>query len=234
MSNVFGNEGNDARFMEQALLKAWQPRLIALAETTLDDDGAHDRNHLDRVWRTAAQLLAEHREADALVVMAACYLHDLVNLPKNHPERHLASRQAAQLAQRRLGERGFPPEKLAAVAHAIETHSFSAALTPLAIEAKIVQDADRLDALGAVGLARLFYTAGRMGAGLAHAGDPLGRQRRLDDKAYALDHIDTKLATLPAAMQTDGGRALAERRLASLTAFRAEFVDEWGDTMVAP
>ena len=155
------------------LLDHWQPRLVALASAGIDDDGAHDTNHLHRVWRNATILLEEHAEADALVVLAACYLHDLVNLPKNSPDRHLASRRAAELASRELATLGFPPARLAAVAHAIESHSFSAALPARTIEAQIVQDADRLDALGAVGLARLFYIAGRMGSSLAHGADPL-------------------------------------------------------------
>ncbi|HEV7815982.1 MAG TPA: HD domain-containing protein [Janthinobacterium sp.] len=209
------------------LLNTWQPRLIALATAALDGDAAHDSNHLHRVWRNASQLLEDYPDADALVVMAACYLHDLVNLPKNHPERHLASRQAAQLARSQLAELGFPQDKLAAVTHAIASHSFSAAIPAETIEAKIVQDADRLDALGAAGLARLFYTAGRMGAGLAHAGDPMALHRELDDKAYALDHIEVKLAALPAKMQTGAGRALALSRLNALTAFRDEFINEW-------
>jgi uncharacterized protein len=153
---------------DSSSLTLWQPRLLALATAGLGDDGAHDINHLHRVWRNAALLLQEHAEADALTVMAACYLHDLVNLPKNHPERHLASRQAAALACRQLAELDFPEDKLAGVAHAIETHSFSADLIPTTIEAQIVQDADRIDALGAVGLARLFYTAARMDSALAH------------------------------------------------------------------
>ncbi len=128
----------------------------------------------------------------------------------------------------KLREAGFPAEKLAAVAHAIEAHSFSAGIAPTTIEAKIVQDADRLDALGAVGLARLFYTAGRLGSALAHAGDPLGAARELDDKAYALDHIEVKLATLPATMQTAAGRRLGEERLQWLRQFQADFVAEWG------
>jgi len=212
----------------QALLSQWQPRLLALASASLGDDSAHDINHLHRVWRNAGALLEEHLEADALVVMAACYLHDLVNLPKNHPQRHLASRQAAVLACRQLAEQGFPEEKLAAVAHAIETHSFSADLTPNTIEAQIVQDADRIDALGAVGLARMFYTAARMGSALAHGSDPLALQRPLDDKAYSLDHILTKLDKLPGKMRTAAGRALAERRLQLLLDFRATFAEEWG------
>ena len=212
------------------LLASWQPRLLAMASAAAGDDGAHDTSHLHRVWRNAQVLLADHPEASQLVVLTACYLHDLVNLPKNHPERHLASRQAAQLARKQLAAQGYPGELLADVAHAIETHSFSAALTPETIEAKIVQDADRLDALGAVGLARMFYTAGRMGCALAHPDDPLGMQRALDDKAYSLDHIAVKLATLPATMQTVAGRRLGEQRLAALTAFRDSFAAEWSGT----
>ncbi|WP_296002391.1 HD domain-containing protein [Rugamonas sp.] len=216
------------------LLSSWHPRLVALASDQAGADGAHDTNHLHRVWRNATLLLDDYPEADALTVLAGCYLHDLVNLAKNDPERHLASRKAAQLAGLRLAALDFPADKLAAVAHTIESHSFSAGIAPLTIEAKIVQDADRLDALGAVGLARLFYTAGRMGTALAHANDPMALQRELDEKAYALDHIDTKLATLPGKMQTAAGRRLADGRLQALMAFRDNFIAEWAASPDAP
>ena len=205
----------------------WTSRLIAIAAAQVQDDGAHDLNHLHRVWRLARQLLASHADADALVVQAACYLHDLVNLPKNHPERAQASRMAARQAQALLAQAGFPADKLPAVAHAIEAHSFSAGIAPRTVEARIVQDADRLDALGAVGLARLFYTAGRMGSAFAHPSDPRAVSRPLDDRAYALDHIDAKLATLPATMHTEAARQLADERLNWLRAFRDTFIDEW-------
>jgi len=210
------------------ILSLWAPRLAAIAAEQGGDDGAHDLNHLHRVWHAACALLSDHPEADALVVLAACYLHDLVNLPKNHPERAQASRLAAALARRRLTEAGFPPDRLDGVCHAIEAHSHSAGIAPRTIEARIVQDADRLDALGAVGLARLFYTAGRMGSAFAHPADPLARGRPLDDQAYALDHIERKLAGLPATMQTEAARRLGEARLQWLRAFRDTFVAEWG------
>lgn len=210
------------------LLAQWQPRLAAIALSAASDDGAHDLQHLHRVWHSARRLLAHYPDADALVVLAGCYLHDLVNLPKNHPERRQASRQAAALAVARLAEAGFPAARLAAVAHAIEAHSFSAAIAARTIEARIVQDADRLDALGAIGLARLYYTAGRMGSALAHPDDPAASRRAPDDRAYALDHIECKLAALPATMQTEAGRALAGERLAWLRGFRERFIDEWG------
>jgi len=210
-------------------LAAWRTRLASLALECAagDTDGAHDASHLDRVWRNAQALLNEHPEADVLVVLAACYLHDLVNLPKNDPARATASRRSAELARERLPALGFPLDKLDALAHAIEAHSFSAAITPRTLEARIVQDADRLDGLGMVGLARMFYIAGRMGSSLAHGSDPLARDRPLDDQAYSLDHIPVKLARLPGMMQTAAGRRLGEQRLAALTAFRAAFAEEW-------
>src|SRR5437763_11810497 len=134
-------------------LAGWRTRLAALALEHAGNDGAHDANHLERVWRNAQLILEHYPEADTLVVLAACYLHDLVNLPKNDPERHLASTRSAVLARRELETLGFPPERLDAVAHAIQTHSFSAGIAPTTLEARIVQDADRLDGLGAVGLA---------------------------------------------------------------------------------
>jgi uncharacterized protein len=210
-------------------LEAWRARLAALALECAgaDLDGAHDANHLERVWRNAQALLTDYPEADVLVVLAACYLHDLVNLPKNDPARASASRRSAVLARQHLSALGFPAEKLDRVAHAIEAHSFSAGIAPLTLEAKIVQDADRLDGLGAVGLARMFYIAGKMGSALAHGSDPLALGRPVNDQAYSLDHIPAKLARLPGMMQTEAGRRVGEERLALLIAFRTAFAREW-------
>ncbi|MEJ1741482.1 HD domain-containing protein, partial [Escherichia coli] len=84
----------------------------------------------------------------------ACYFHDIVSLAKNHPQRQRSSILAAEETRRLLREEfvQFPAEKIEAVCHAIAAHSFSAQIAPLTTEAKIVQDADRLEALGAIGL----------------------------------------------------------------------------------
>lgn len=210
------------------LFALWRPRLRRLATAVDDNDGAHDLNHLERVWGSARTLLASLPQADGLVVMAACYLHDLVNLPKNHPQRREASRMSAQAAVAQLAALDFPADRLAAVAHAIEAHSYSAGIVPETMEAKIVQDADRLDALGAVGLARMFHVGGQLGRALADATDPLALRRQADDGRYTLDHIECKLLRLLATMQTAAGRALAEERARWVTAFRDQFAAEWG------
>lgn len=202
----------------------------ALAETLLPhavdgDDGAHDVAHLLRVFHNARRIQAEEG-GDEKVIAAAVLLHDCVSLPKNHPERAQSSRLAAEKASGILAGLGWERAQVEAVAHAILTHSFSASLTPQTLEAKILQDADRLDSLGAMGIARTFYTAGRMGSKLYHATDPQAASRDLDDRNYAIDHFEAKLLTLADGFQTATGRKLAGERHRRLAEFRDLFFDE--------
>ena len=189
-------------------------------------DGAHDIAHFRRVWCTAQRIMDD--SATPLTVLAACYFHDIVNLPKNHPERHLASRYAAEKALTLLASHfpAFPEALYPDVYHAIEAHSFSADITPQSIEAKIVQDADRLEALGAIGLARVFYVSGQLGRPLFDAEDPFAQQREPDDKRWALDHFQTKLLQLPATMQTEKGREMARHNANYLVKFMAKLAAE--------
>lgn len=169
-----------------------------------------------------------HHQADPLVVLTACYFHDIVSLPKNHPERSQSSRLTARKTRDILHRDfpDFPPDRFAAVEHAIEAHSFSAGIAPQSIEAKIVQDADRLEALGAIGLARVFAVSGGLGVALFDAEDPFADARPLDDRAFALDHFQTKLLRLPDTMQTDVGRDLAQHNADFLVHFMAKLSAE--------
>jgi len=134
---------------------------------------------------------------------------------------------AADKAVAALREQVFPAHKLDAVAHAIAAHSFSAGIAPQTMEAKIVQDADRPDAMGPVGIARMFSVGGQLGRALALPTDPLAQQRPLDDGAYMLEHIAVKLGSLPASMQTAAGKRLGEERMAWIRRFRADFLQQW-------
>lgn len=209
-------------------LTQWQQRFESwLDEHHATDDAAHDISHFRRVWMTAQKIMSHHH-ADPLVVMTACYFHDIVSLPKNHPERSQSSRLAARktrdILQRDFPD--FPPEMYAAVEHAIEAHSFSAGIAPQSSEAKIVQDADRLEALGAIGLARVFAVSGALGVALFDARDPFANSRDVDDKAFALDHFQTKLLRLPDTMQTEMGRELAHHNADFLIQFMAKLSAE--------
>ncbi len=187
-------------------------------------DGAHDLGHLRRVWANCQRIAGG--DADMEVLEAAAYFHDVVNLAKSAPDRARASTLSAEAACTYLATTDFPASKLAAVAHAIAAHSFSAGIAPLTLEARILQDADRLEALGAIGIARMFHVAGSMGALLFDAEDPMAEARALDDRHFSLDHLETKLFTLPGLMQTQMGRRLAEERVAWMRAFRDRLLDE--------
>lgn len=190
-------------------------------------DASHDVAHFRRVWHSAQQI-ASGQSVDLSVVLFASYFHDLVSLPKNHPDRSRSSVLSAERTRQILARDFplFPSERHAAVAHAIEAHSFSARIAPQTLEAKIVQDADRLEALGAIGLARVFAVSGAMNAALFDADDPFAEHRALDDKAYALDHFQTKLLRLPETMQTAKGREMAQHNADFLVHFMAKLSAE--------
>lgn len=187
------------------------------------EDASHDIGHLRRVAKAAHQIAGiEQEPVDGLVLLASAYFHDIVCLPKNHPEAYLSSRLAAEKAIQILIQLQFPGDKLQAVYHAIHAHSFSAKIKPQSLEARIIQDADRMEALGALGILRTFYLSGRLGSQPYHSEDPFAKVRLLDDKVFALDHFYCKLFKLPQLLNTNGGRELAERRVI----FLQRFVDQ--------
>jgi uncharacterized protein len=199
--------------------EAWGRRCEAFVSERTGSDAAHDLGHVRRVVANARRL-ATGEGTDLRVVLPAAWLHDCVVVPKDHPDRSRASRLAADEAARWLRAEGYPEALVPDIAHAVEAHSFSAGVAPETPEARVVQDADRLDALGAVGVARLFATAGAMGSALFHPDDPFAETgRALDDRRWALDHVATKLLRLPETMRTAAGRAEAERRAAIVRAF---------------
>lgn len=193
--------------------------------TAMGGDAAHDLEHVRRVVRNAQELAAAEG-ANLEIVLPAAWLHDCVTVPKDSPQRAQASRLAAAQAGRWLRAWGWPEDLLPEIAHAIEAHSFSAGIPPRTVEAKVVQDADRLDALGAVGLARCLLLGGALGRPLYVAGDPFCERRPADDSAACVDHFYTKLLKLGDTMQTAGGKAEAGRRTEFLRQFLAELKRE--------
>jgi uncharacterized protein len=188
-------------------------------------DGAHDEGHLLRVWRNVERIVVGEG-GDIPTLLAATLLHDCVWVDKASPERAMASRMAAARARKVLGDLGWEELKVNAVCHAIEAHSFSAGIEPFTLEARILQDADRLDAIGYAGIARCFYLAGTWGSELCDPADPTATGRALDDRRYALDHFQTKLLRLHLGFRTPTGRALAQARAERLDAFYRGFLEE--------
>ncbi|SHI01878.1 HD domain-containing protein [Ferrimonas marina] len=188
----------------------WQQRCRHWAEAA-GEDGAHDLAHIERVV-TLAQQLALEEGADLDVVLPAAWLHDVVLIDKRDPRRSQASVLAADKAIELLRQHGYPTELLPAIHHAIASHSWSAGIPPETLEARVVQDADRLDALGAIGLARCLMLGGQFGNRLYHSADPFADNRELDDSRFCLDHFSVKLQHLAPQMSTPAGRAEGQRR----------------------
>lgn len=208
-------------------LDALEARCAAYMAARSDTDPAHDFEHIRRVV-VAARQLAAAEGADLAVVLPAAWLHDCVSVPKSSPLRPRASALAAEEAARFLSELGYPAALLPAVAHAIVAHSFSAGVPPETPEARVVQDADRLDALGAVGIARTLMLGAVMGRPLYDPAEPFPLDRPPDDARSSIDHFYTKLLRLAGTMQTAAGRAEAERRTAFMRGFLAQLGQEIG------
>ena len=209
-----------SRFGAEAALAA-----ALLPYSVPSGDGAHDIAHILRVWK-AAEAIQAVEGGERPILAAAVLLHDCVAAEKNSPERKFASRRAAEKAAVILRDLGWSDAPIAATAHAIAAHSFSAGITPETLEARILQDADRLDAIGMIGVARCFYIGGRLGSGLYDPFDPEATARPLDDARFALDHFETKLLKLAAGFNTETGRQMAAVRHARLVEFRDALASE--------
>lgn len=194
---------------------------------TATRDLTHDVAHALRVAHWTIRLGGE--AIDPREAVAAALLHDAVNPPKDSPERPLASTRSAELAAERLPMLGFAPEAVTRIVDAIRDHSFSRGAVPGTPLGRALQDADRLEALGAIGLLRCVSTGVRMGGEWFHGDDPWATTRGLDDARYSVDHFFTKLLKLPATMCTEAGRVEAERRAAFLRDFLAQLGDELGN-----
>lgn len=212
-------------------LSIWETRFADfLASRPHAADAAHDDAHVQRVVANAL-LLAEVEGADTAVVLPAAWLHDCVIVPKDSLQRSQASRLAADAAGAFLAEAGYAPEKIPAVEHAIAAHSFSAGIPPQTLEAQVVQDADRLDALGAIGIARTIALGAQLGRPLYAPVEPFPVTRPASDAVSSIDHFYTKLLKLEAGMNTAAGRAEARRRSAFMQTFLQQLAHEIGATL---
>ena len=194
-----------------ALSDAVEAQLLNYITAEMVQDLAHDINHVLRVVKTA-KLLCLQEGGIAEVVVPAAYLHDCFSYDKDHPARAASSKIAADKAVNFLAGINYPEHYLSAIYHAIVAHSYSARITPETLEAKIVQDADRLDALGAIGIARCVQVSAALGSPLYSIDDPFCASRSPDDGAYTIDHFYKKLFQLADLMHTASAKLQAQAR----------------------
>lgn len=190
-------------------------------------DPAHDFSHILRVYGNA-RTIGRAEGAELKILLPAALLHDVGSEKKSRkaaggPEG--AVRQAALSVLRKMG---LEESKIEQVLYAIDVHRYSLGVVPHTLEGRALQDADRLDALGAIGIARVFMTGGTLGRELYSPRDPFCREREPDDGRWNLDHFYRKLLRLEAGMHTMTGKRLAAKRTAVLHKYLSDLEEEIG------
>lgn len=192
------------------------------------DASGHDWWHAARVRATATGIAAEEG-ADGLVVALAALLHDVAD------EKITGDPASGPLAARAwlesLGADQALVEHVAAIVAVVSFHGAGVPDAPTSLEGRCVRDADRLDAMGAIGIGRAFAYGGHAGRPMHDPGAaPLlagSREAYRAHQATTINHFPEKLLLLTARMETATGRRLAEGRHAFMLEFLARFEREW-------
>ena len=189
------------------------------------NDPAHDFDHIMRVFNNA-QKICKKENANKKLVLSAVLLHDIISYPKSDKRSKLSSIKSANESKKILKEFDFTKEEIQIISDAIRDHSFSRNKIPVTLEGKILQDADRLDAIGAIGIARVFAVSGSEKRPFYNIKDPFCKNRVPNDKIWALDHFYRKLLKLESLMNTKSGKIEAKKRTKILKDFLGEIKKE--------
>jgi len=189
------------------------------------NDSAHDFEHIMRVYKNA-QKLCKQEKVNEKLVLCTVLLHDVVSYPKSDKRSKNSSIDSAKKAKTILKKYNFIESEITIISDAIHDHSFSQQRTPKTIEGKILQDADRLDALGAIGIARVFATGGLLKRPFYNIDDPFCKKRKPDDRIWTLDHFFQKLLKLESLMNTKSGKLEAKKRTRVLKEFLKQLKQE--------
>lgn len=185
----------------------------------------HDRFHTERVYNLAVRI-AEEENADLDVVKAAALLHDIARALEDEGKIDDHALEGAKMAREVLEDVNFPREKIPEVLHCIEVHRFRKGMEAGSLEAKILQDADRLDIIGAIGIARVF-TRGGWGNKPIH--DPtIPPKDKYDGRSLtSVNHIYEKILKVKDTINTNTAKEIAEERHRFVEEFLERLLNEW-------
>ena len=189
------------------------------------NDSAHDFDHIMRVFKNA-QKICKKENAREKLVLSAVLLHDIVSYPKSDKLSKSSSIKSAEKSKKILKKFNFTKEEIQIISDAIRDHSFSRNKIPMTLEGKILQDADRLDAIGAIGIARVFAVSGSEKRPFYNVKDPFCKNRMPNDEIWALDHFYRKLLKLEFLMNTKSGKIEAKKRTKVIKDFLNELKKE--------
>ncbi|MEK6982483.1 MAG: HD domain-containing protein [Candidatus Micrarchaeota archaeon] len=200
--------------------------LIKIAKNKIAmEDVSHDFEHAYRVLLNV-EVIAQQEGGDLDILVPAALFHDLVVYQKNHPEKHKSQGESAKFAEKILSEMGFEQEKIERIKICILECSFSKGVLPTLSESKILQDADGLEATGAISIMRTFSSAGQMKRSFYHPLDPFCENREADASSYPLDLFYERLLKIPDRLHTKTAREMAKQRNKFLRLFLKELRSE--------
>ena len=191
----------------------------------IENDPAHDFEHTIRVYKNA-QKICKKEKANEKLVLSAALLHDIVSYPKSDKRSKTSSIKSAKKSKQILEKLDFSKDEITIISDAIRDHSFSQNKIPKTLEGKILQDADRLDALGAIGIARVFATGGSLKRPFYKIDDPFCKKRIPNDKTWTVDHFFQKLLKLESLMNTKSGKVEAKKRTKIIKEFLNQLKQE--------
>lgn len=206
-------------------MKDFHKLLNEIKKSMTKNDPSHDLEHIRRVCDNA-EMLCKQEKANKKLVIAAALLHDIVSYPKNDTRAKTSSTKSALLAKKILKKMLYTDYEIKIITDAIESHSFSKNKKPKTIEGKILQDADRLDAIGAIGIARTFAVGGAENRSFYETKDPFCRKRKPNDQKWTLDHFYKKLLKIESNMNTKSAKMEAKRRTKIIKKFLKDLEQE--------
>ncbi len=207
--------------MTETLPEAVRPRANAYFENVAP---AHDWHHVQRVANLAETLAAEY-DPDERILFSAVWLHDIGRGREDRDEIDDHAGWGAEEAKEILAEFDAAEHEIRAIQHCIRAHRFSNDVEPETLEAKLLSDADNLDAIGAIGIARVFCYGGEHGSIMHDPNLPLDADETRAG-ATSMNHFHKKILRLPGRMYTDAGRRVADERREFVETFIDRFERE--------
>jgi uncharacterized protein len=214
-------------FLKEGNLRRWNEFcFMFISQNYRPSDPAHGIDHLLRVLKVSFKIATEYKEVDQVVLLIACYFHDFVSFPKNQSLSPKSSMRAADSALKIFEKQPLTQRQKEKLHNAILAHSYSANLKGATIESDIIYDADKIDALGAIGIARLFCVSGALSSDPYDLYDPFSERRKLNDKQFAIDHFYKKILCIPEKMRTPEGRQLANDKVKYVKQFLEQIKED--------
>ncbi|MDR1694015.1 MAG: HD domain-containing protein [Lactobacillaceae bacterium] len=193
--------------------------LINYVRENIKNDCSHDFSHALRCLNLCKKI-AKKEKADLDILIPAALFHDIICYPKDSPKSKLSAIDSAKKAKEVLVSISeYPKEKINEAALCIENCSFSSKKKPHSIESAILQDADRIEATGAIAIMRTFASAGSMNKAFYNTNDPFCENRKPESLAYAVDLFYERLLVVADLMNTKTAKKIAQKRTKILQSF---------------